>query len=105
MVEHQRNAHTREEDKKFQCDNCDKRFITKDKLKIHQMNVHIKARPYSCRYNCGGMDYNDKSNRNQHEKKKHGSTWDKQVENCGQSKTHQVEEDKDNSIDVYRVFS
>ena len=38
------------------------------------MNVHIRSRPYNCRYGCN-MAYNDVSNRNSHEKKKHGGLF------------------------------
>ena len=38
------------------------------------MNVHIKARPYTCRYGCGAA-YNDSSNRGHHERKKHGGNY------------------------------
>ena len=38
------------------------------------MNVHIKARPYACRYGCGAA-YNDSSNRGHHERKKHGGNY------------------------------
>ena len=36
-------------------------FFTKGKLRSHMMSVHIKERPYSCRYGCE-MTYNDSSN-------------------------------------------
>ena len=76
---HQRLSHTAEEDKKHQCDKCAKRFVSTCDLKDHQMNVHIKARPYSCRYECGGMSYNDPSNRATHEKKKHGEIFTRRL--------------------------
>ena len=38
------------------------------------MNVHLKLRPYKCRYGCE-FAYNDRSNRNAHEKKTHGNLF------------------------------
>ena len=67
--------HTAEKDKKFPCDKCEKRFLSMRHLKAHDMNVHLKTRPYHCRYNCGGMSYNDISNRATHERKKHGALF------------------------------
>ena len=40
------------------------------------MNVHLKLRPYECRYGCS-FRYNDLSNRNAHEKKTHGQIFSK----------------------------
>ena len=39
------------------------------------MNVHLKLRPYKCRFGCD-FGYNDFSNRNAHEKKKHGGRYE-----------------------------
>ena len=63
-------------ERKFSCNECDKQFISKKKLEQHTMNVHVKAYPYHCRYDCG-MKYNDPSNRNCHERKKHGAVFKK----------------------------
>ena len=38
------------------------------------MSVHLKLRPYKCRYGCDDS-YNDYHNRNSHEKKKHGKLF------------------------------
>ena len=43
-------------------------------IEKHKMNVHIKARPFNCRYGCA-FAYNDYSNRNAHEHKKHGGLF------------------------------
>ena len=67
-------VHQTEEDKKFICEHCDKRFFTSASLNKHIMNVHLKLRPYSCRYGCE-FAYNDVSNRNAHEKKTHGKLF------------------------------
>ena len=73
---HTMQVHTDDSDRKHQCDSCGKGFSDKQALKIHEMNVHIKARPYKCRYDCeNDIGYNDLSNRNSHERKKHGGLF------------------------------
>ena len=66
--------HTPDELKRYQCPDCGKGFADSGNLHKHQMNVHLKLRPYRCRYGCDDS-YNDISNRNQHEKKKHGQLF------------------------------
>ena len=66
--------HQTEEDKKFICEHCDKRFFNVHLLNKHIMNVHLKLRPYKCRYGCE-FAYNDVSNRAAHEKKTHGKLF------------------------------
>ena len=66
--------HTLDQDKEFQCQDCGKGFDKNEKLEKHRMNVHLKLQPYKCRYECD-IAYNDISNRNQHEKKKHGKLF------------------------------
>ena len=68
---HRMKAHDK---MRYECDQCDKKFISNSALKCHMMNVHIRSRPYNCRYGCN-MAYNDVSNRNSHEKKKHGGLF------------------------------
>ena len=58
----------------FQCPDCGKGFWGQKDLESHQMNIHLKLRPYRCRYGCKDS-YNDTSNRNSHEKKKHGKLF------------------------------
>ena len=60
--------------KKHQCQDCEKGFISKHALDNHVMNVHLKLRPYKCRYGCE-FGYNDPANRNSHERKKHGKLY------------------------------
>ena len=74
MKLHMRTAHTPDDQKKYQCPDCEKGFIDKRTLGIHRMNVHLKLQPYKCRYGCD-IAYNDSSNRNHHEKKKHGKLF------------------------------
>ena len=73
-------------ERKIKCSDCDKEFISKKKLEQHTMNVHIKAYPYHCRYDCG-MKYNDPSNRNCHERKKHGKVFEKKKLSGGRVET------------------
>ena len=74
MRSHIVTVHTKEEDKPFFCDKCEKGFSSNKQLTNHQFSVHLKSRPYKCRYNCGA-DYNDPSNMYQHEKRKHGALF------------------------------
>ena len=71
---HMKVAHTPDDQKPFQCPDCGKGFLDKRTLGHHRMNVHLKLRPYNCRYGCD-IAYNDTSNRNQHEKKNHGKLF------------------------------
>ena len=50
-IKHVRRIHVPESEKRFPCpfEGCVKSFIDKRALSCHEMNVHIKARPYSCR--------------------------------------------------------
>ena len=42
--------HVPDEEKRFPCPyGCGKGFISKRALESHEMNVHIKSRPYNCR--------------------------------------------------------
>ena len=71
---HVERIHTLDEDKRFQCQDCGKGFARKNALEVHKMNVHLKQTPFQCRYGCD-IAYNDSSNRNAHEKKKHGKLF------------------------------
>ena len=71
---HMKLRHPKEEDKNFKCPECDKRFVTTHCMEKHRMSVHLKLRPYNCRYGCE-FAYNDSSNRNAHEKKTHGKLF------------------------------
>jgi hypothetical protein len=66
--------HTDNSEMRLHCDQCEKGFNDQAKLRSHMMNVHLKSRPYKCGYGCSdNIGYNDVSNRNSHEKKKHGA--------------------------------
>ena len=64
LREHIAAVHTPDEMKKFQCQDCGKGFNSALKVEKHRMNVHLKLRPYNCRFGCN-VSYNDTSNRNQ----------------------------------------
>ena len=71
---HMKQAHTPDDQQPHQCQDCGKGFFEIRHLEKHRMNVHLKLRPYNCRYGCD-IAYNDTSNRNQHEKKTHGKLF------------------------------
>ena len=71
MSRHMKTMHTEDRDKKYPCDECGKGFYEITALKSHQMSVHIKARPFPCRFGCGASS-NIAGNRNKHEINKHG---------------------------------
>ena len=74
LSEHIMNHHTPEDQKKYICLDCGKGFFYQTLLDNHKMNVHLKERPFNCRYGCE-FAYNDLSNRNSHERKKHGKLF------------------------------
>ena len=76
---HMKTIHGKDEDKRVQCQDCGKGFQSQSHLKMHQMSVHLKLRPYSCRYGCE-FRYNDSSNRNSHERKIHGKIFTTKME-------------------------
>ena len=71
---HMELMHTSKDEMKSQCEDCDKSFPYKYMLDKHRMNVHLKTRPYTCRYGCE-LSYNDSSNRNAHERRRHGQIY------------------------------
>ena len=75
MREHMAAVHLDDKDKRFQCGICGKGFFAEKKLRVHEMSMHIKARPHRCRYGCD-IGYNDISNRNAHERKTHGQRFE-----------------------------
>ena len=68
---HMKTVHTPDELQKYRCQDCGRGFFSMKVLKNHRMNVHLKLRPYKCRYGCD-IAYNDRSNLRQHEKRVHG---------------------------------
>ena len=74
LVRHNKSVHTPKHLLKYPCKHCDKAFMYSNDIKKHMMSAHLKERPYKCRYGCE-FAYNDNSNRNQHEKKKHGQLF------------------------------
>ena len=71
MKYHMETTHKPDSEKRFICDQCPKGFFAKDQLGSHKMNVHLKLRPFKCRYGCD-QAYNDRSNMRQHERRTHG---------------------------------
>lgn len=61
---------------RFMCDICGQGFKHKLTMKRHKISVHIKNRPFVCRYGCGA-DYNDECNLRTHEKRRHGGIYKK----------------------------
>ena len=82
LKRHMEVVHCDDSQKRFLYPDCGKGCVDSSTLKSHQMNVHIKARPYKCRYpECTRREpgYNDLGNRNSHEKKVHGGLYNKQL--------------------------
>merc|ERR1712079_567590 len=50
LNDHMKQVHTPDDQQPHQCQDCGKGFIDKLNLKNHRMNVHLKLRPYNCRY-------------------------------------------------------
>ena len=71
---HIQRTHTKDGLKKYHCHDCDKGFVDLFSFEKHKMSVHLKLQPFRCRYGCD-FGYNDRSNRNAHEKKKHGKLF------------------------------
>ena len=67
-------AHVSDEVKRLKCQDCGKGFLLEHLLKKHVESVHLNSKRYQCRYGCDNR-FNDSSNRNAHEKKKHGSLF------------------------------
>jgi len=66
---------------KATCSMCGKQIqiaVTSWLNNQHRINVHLRNRPFLCRYGCD-FRYNDSSNRNSHERKKHGGLFNKQI--------------------------
>ena len=74
LARHFRTAHTKESEKKYQCQQCEKGFIDITSLSVHMISVHSDKKPFTCRYSCG-FAASDPGNRNKHEKGKHGEKY------------------------------
>ena len=73
---HIENVHVDDSKKKVKCEQCGKGFNDTSHLRFHQMSVHLKTRPYRCRYGCiDNIGYNDNSNRLSHERKRHSKAF------------------------------
>ena len=71
---HMQTVHMADSDKRFICKECGKGFMCKNTMESHRMNMHIKSQPHQCRYGCDNR-YNDVSNRNAHERRRHGGVF------------------------------
>ena len=80
LAAHMQRVHMSDSNKIFVCKECGKGFMDKSIMENHRMNMHIKAQPHQCRYGCENS-YNDVSNRNAHEKRRHGGIFAKQIVN------------------------
>ena len=65
---HQKTVHTENKDKLFQCDQCEKGFMTKITYEGH-MNMHLGIKPYECEF-CG-CKFQNISNKLAHLRKIH----------------------------------
>ena len=72
---HMKTMHTKDSEKKYQCDECGKGFVELGKYEAHKMSVHMKERPFVCRFGCGAAS-SDKGNRKKHEITKHGKAFE-----------------------------
>ena len=80
LSRHIRMSHLPDSMKKHICTFCGKGFDEKTKLNDH-FNVHTGAKPYKCRF-CD-MAYQNKSNRQAHERKAHGIMTKKKIGKVG----------------------
>ena len=71
MQRHIKTAHVEDSEKKYKCTHCKKGFIDNNKLESHVRSIHVKDKPFVCRFMCG-VACNDKGNRKKHEIARHG---------------------------------
>ena len=70
-LEYHMISHMKPEEKKYICEKCGKRFGWSHHLQKHEMNVHVRSRPYKCSVSGCNWAFNDLSNRNMHERRVH----------------------------------
>jgi len=71
LREHIMRMHVPDGERPHQCPHCDRGFGLRGELVAHMNVVHLKSRPYPCRYGCGEA-FNHYATRGDHEKSKHG---------------------------------
>jgi hypothetical protein len=72
LAAHKKNIHLPDAEKPYRCEVCGKGFVSRNKVDIHMMNLHVQSRPYACKFGCGAA-YNDKSTLRQHEQRRHNT--------------------------------
>ena len=80
LQSHLDNIHTDEGNKKFQCEDCGKGFVEKYRLTQHRESIHLGVQ-FPCRYDKCERVYRNQSNRNAHEKKRHGNNFIRRKDN------------------------
>ena len=70
-LEYHMISHMAPEEKKYCCEKCGKKFGWSHHLAKHEMNVHVRSRPYKCSVPGCNWAFNDLSNRNMHERRVH----------------------------------
>ncbi len=68
--------HAPDHERPHLCPDCGRGFARKGELEAHRNVVHIKSRPYACRFGCGEA-FNHYATRGDHEKSKHGMRFPK----------------------------
>jgi len=76
VLRHVKVSHTADDQKKYQCDVCNKGFTSTSNLEGH-MNWHRNIKPFNCQW-CSNS-YQNKSNLNAHQKKNHRKEWQEKV--------------------------
>ena len=75
LKRHIQSHHTAEEDKRFPCSKCGKGFVDKTTLKQHDLAVHLKLKPWLCRFDCN-YSCASKTNLYKHERMVHGKVFE-----------------------------
>ncbi len=74
LEEHMFRIHVPDNERPFPCSMCDRGFARKSELTAHMSVVHLRQRPYTCGFKCG-QAFNHFATRRDHEKSRHGMTW------------------------------
>ena len=74
LEEHMFRIHVPDNERPFPCSMCDRGFARKSELTAHMSVTHLRTRPYACGFKCG-QAFNHFATRRDHEKSRHGMTW------------------------------